>query len=85
MFFGDSTRGRDFARIKDITSVARIALEREISGEICNVGAGISLSFNAILDLIYKVVVKVIRADYVANPFINYQIFTQADFSKSKN
>ena len=82
VIFGDGTQSRDFVYVKDIASATSRAMQAGTAGEIYNVGTGVSVTFNGIMDLIKEVLGKEIMPEYVKNPFKNYQIFTQADVTK---
>ena len=83
VIFGDGSQSRDFIYVKDIAAGSKAAMFTSTTGESYNVGTGNSYSFNRIVEIMSDVFGTVIKPTYVQNPFKNYQMFTQADMSKT--
>jgi ADP-L-glycero-D-manno-heptose 6-epimerase len=84
LFEGSDKIRRDFIYIEDIIQANIKACKPKISG-VYNVGTGNARSFQDIVDIL-KNELQIDRKDeYIPNPFIGqYQFFTQADISLSK-
>jgi ADP-L-glycero-D-manno-heptose 6-epimerase len=75
---------RDFIYIEDVIQANIKACSSNISG-IYNVGTGLARSFQDISDIVQKELSTAYETQYINNPFIGqYQFFTQADISKTK-
>ena len=81
--FGDGTQSRDFIYVKDTAAASIGAYERGKAGESYNIGTGITTSFNDIAELIKSISKSDSRITHVKNPYQNYQMFTQADMTKT--
>ncbi|MGC8516192.1 MAG: NAD-dependent epimerase/dehydratase family protein [Thermoplasmata archaeon] len=81
--FGDGTQSRDFIYVKDAAAASIAAYEKGKAGESYNVGTGITTSFNEIADMVKSICKSDSRIVHVKNPFKNYQMFTQADMSRT--
>ena len=53
------------------------------AGESYNVGTGITTSFNEIAEMVKTISKSNSKIVHVKNPFKNYQMFTQADMTKT--
>ena len=85
VIYGDGTQSRDFVYVKDLVDASHSAFFKGRSGEVYNVGTGISTTFNEILSQFSTILRKDIEAVYAPNPFKNYQMFTKADITKISN
>ena len=83
IIFGDGTQSRDFIYVKDVAEAAKSIMAKGKTGESYNIGTGVSISFNAIAELFSELFDQRIDFSYNVNPFKNYQMFTQADMSKT--
>ena len=83
VIFGDGTQSRDFIYVKDVAEAAGIIMSKGKAGESYNLGTGVSISFNDIALLFSELFGQRIDFSYKFNPFKNYQMFTQADMSKT--
>ena len=81
--FGDGTQSRDFIYVKDATAASIAAYQHGKAGESYNVGTGITTSFNDIAEMVKMISKSNSKIVYVKNPFKNYQMFTQADMTKT--
>ncbi|MEM0096891.1 MAG: NAD-dependent epimerase/dehydratase family protein [Conexivisphaerales archaeon] len=84
VIYGDGTQSRDFIYVEDAAAASILAMERGRAGESYNVGTGTSTSFNRIFEIIREETGYAGSPAYVQNPLRSYQIFTQADISKSR-
>jgi len=84
VIYGDGTQKRDFIYVEDTARASVLAMERGKSGEVYNVGTGVSTDFNTIFRIIKEEMNFDGDAVYVPNPLKSYQMFTQADITKSK-
>ncbi|MCL4480444.1 MAG: NAD-dependent epimerase/dehydratase family protein [Candidatus Thermoplasmatota archaeon] len=81
--FGDGTQSRDFIYVKDTAAASIAAYEHGKAGESYNVGTGITTSFNEIAEMVKTISKSESKIVHVKNPFKNYQMFTQADMTKT--
>jgi UDP-glucose 4-epimerase len=81
--FGDGTQSRDFIYVKDTAAASIAAYEHGRAGESYNIGSGVTTSFNEIAKLVKSISKSNSRITHVKNPFKNYQMFTQADMTKT--
>ncbi|PMP75365.1 MAG: hypothetical protein C0180_01560, partial [Aciduliprofundum sp.] len=84
VIYGDGTQRRDFIYVEDTARASVLAMERGKNGEVYNVGTGVSTDFNTIFRIIKEEMNFDKDAIYVPNPLKSYQMFTQADITKSK-
>lgn len=78
-------QSRDWVSVNDIVNCNIKCLDHNNS-DIFNVGSGISISVNDVIDMIRKAIGKPIKLIYIDNPYIqSYQDKTLADISKAKN
>lgn len=83
IIYGDGSQSRDFIHIDDVAQANIRAMTYGIPGEVYNVGTGVTTSFIQILQIITKILGREIKAEYISNPFKNYQFFTQANTDKT--
>ena len=81
--FGDGTQSRDFIYVKDTAAASIAAYEKGKTGESYNVGTGIATSFNEIAEMTKSICKSDSKIVHVDNPFRNYQMFTQANMTKT--
>lgn len=79
--FGDGNQTRDFIYIDDITEAIHNLFKNDFTG-ILNIGSGISLSFNEVINIIKKYF-KNLKVKYIDKP-INYLEETKADINLYK-
>jgi len=82
--FKHGDQRRDFVYVKDIVEGSILALEANQSG-IYNLGCGQARSFNDLVDVLNKCLGTNFEPDYIDNPHIHYQNFTEADLSKVRS
>jgi ADP-L-glycero-D-manno-heptose 6-epimerase len=78
--FKQGEQKRDFVYVKDAVEGSIRALEAEESG-IYNLGSGRARSFNELIDVLNKCLGTKFLPDYIDNPHVHYQNFTQADLT----
>ncbi|MBI5347244.1 MAG: SDR family NAD(P)-dependent oxidoreductase [Candidatus Aenigmarchaeota archaeon] len=85
VIFGDGSQTRDFTFVRDVAAANILAAKRPgISGQIFNVGTGVSKSFNDIIDMLNAGLGTSITPKYVNNPIKNYVKDTLADTRKAE-
>lgn len=84
VIYGDGTQRRDFIYVEDTARASVLAMERGKNGEVYNVGTGISTDFNTIFKIIKEEMSFDGDAIHIPNPLKSYQMFTQADITKTK-
>lgn len=63
--FGDGTQTRDFTYVADVVSALRLAsTQREIEGDIFNIGGGSRVTVNEVLDLVSDLVPHDLQVSY---------------------
>ena len=82
--YGDGTQRRDFIYIDDNVRCTWLAFLNGKAGESYNVGTGISTDYNTIAERVKQVTASKSDIVHVPNPLKSYQMFTQADMSKSE-
>lgn len=82
--YGDGTQRRDFIFIDDNVRCTWLAFLNGKTGESYNVGTGISTDYNTIAGMVKQITGSTSEIVHVPNPFKSYQIFTQADMTKSE-
>jgi UDP-glucose 4-epimerase len=82
--YGDGTQRRDFIYIDDNVRCTYLAFINGKPGESYNVGTGISTDYNTIAEMVKGVTGSKSKIVHVPNPFKSYQMFTQADMTKSE-
>lgn len=84
VIYGDGTQTRDFTFVQDIVQGNIKAAERDVSGEVMNLGTGQETSLNELVDLLNAALGTDIDAEHVEMPMDNYVMRTRADYSKAK-
>ena len=82
--YGDGTQRRDFIYIADNVRCTWLAFMNGRAGESYNVGTGISTDYNTIAGMAKQITGSKSEIVHVPNPFKSYQMFTQADMTKSE-
>ena len=82
--YGDGTQRRDFIYIDDNVRCTWLAFLNGKAGESYNVGTGVSTDYNTIAGMVKHVTGSNSDIVHVPNPLKSYQMFTQADMSKSE-
>lgn len=82
--YGDGTQRRDFIFIEDNVRCTWLAFLNGRPGESYNVGTGISTDYNTIAKMVKQITGSKSDIVHVLNPLKSYQMFTQADMSKSE-
>ncbi len=82
--YGDGTQRRDFIYIDDNVRCTWLAFMNGRAGESYNVGTGISTDYNTIAGMAKQITGSKSEIVHVPNPFKSYQMFTQADMTKSE-
>ncbi len=85
VIWGDGTRTRDFTFVQDIVRGNILAAERDVSGEVMNLGTGQETSLNALVDKLNNVLGTDIAPEYVDHPKENPVMRTKADYSKARD
>ena len=78
--FKHGEQKRDFVYVKDIVEGSIRSLEAAQSG-IYNLGYGEARSFNELVDVLNRSLGTSFEPDYIDNPHVHYQNFTQADLA----
>jgi ADP-L-glycero-D-manno-heptose 6-epimerase len=78
--FKHGEQQRDFVYVKDVVEGSIRALEAKKSG-IYNLGSGQARSFNDLVDVLNRSLGTDLKPDYIENPHVHYQNFTQADLT----
>ena len=81
--YGDGTQRRDFIYVRDNVRVTKLAFDRGKPGESYNIGTGISTDFNSIAKLVKEITGSDSPVEHIPNPLKSYQMFTQADLTKT--
>ena len=84
VIYGDGKQSRDFIYVEDTANASVLAMENGVSGEAYNIGTGISTQFNEIFHIIKEETGYEGDPEYTPNPLKSYQMFTQADMTKTK-
>lgn len=79
--FKHGEQHRDFVYVKDVVEGSIRALEAKESG-IYNLGSGQARSFNELVNVLNRSLGTDLKPDYIENPHVHYQNFTQADLTK---
>lgn len=82
--YGDGSQCRDFIYVKDVLEANVLAMnQKEISGQVFNVGGGLNTSYNELVHIIQTLFGKEIEVRHIENPIKKqYQFHTQADLTK---
>ncbi|MEM1507299.1 MAG: NAD-dependent epimerase/dehydratase family protein [Candidatus Bathyarchaeia archaeon] len=84
VIFGDGTQTRDFIHVSDVVEAFLLAAEGNFDYEIFNVGTGVAHSFNDVINVINRLLMKDVKPIYKPNPIKNYVHHTLADVTKAK-
>ena len=84
LFENSSQISRDFIYIDDVIQANIKACNPKISGTY-NIGTGIPRNFQEITDILQKELKTNLVIDYFPNPYIGYQLHTQANIDSSKD
>ena len=82
--FKQGEQKRDFVYVKDIVAGSMKAMEARASG-IYNLGFGKARTFNELVEILNKSLGTNFEADYIDNPHVHYQNFTQADLGNVRD
>lgn len=85
MIYGDGSQRRDFIYIEDVVKANMLAAEKGVSGESYNVGTGTSTQFTDILEIVKDEMNSDVEPYFEPIPYDGYQMFTQADLTKSRS
>jgi len=80
--FKDGLQSRDFIYIKDVVAANIRAMESNVKG-IFNIGTGVSVTFNRIIEILNEIFGTSFQPEYFDNPYNFYQNHTQADTNLS--
>jgi UDP-glucose 4-epimerase len=83
VIYGDGRQSRDFIYVKDTARASILAMNKGEPGEVYNIGTGKSTDFNTIFGIVKKEMKYEKEAKYATNPLKSYQLYTQADVSKT--
>jgi ADP-L-glycero-D-manno-heptose 6-epimerase len=78
--FKHGEQKRDFVYVKDVVEGSIRGLEAKESG-IYNLGSGQARSFNDLVDVLNRSLGTDFKPDYIENPHVHYQNFTEADLT----
>jgi ADP-L-glycero-D-manno-heptose 6-epimerase len=82
--FKSGEQKRDWVFIEDVVQANILASKAKKSG-VYNIGCGVSISFNNVIDLVGKKLKKKIEVNYVDCPFIDaYQSYTAVNLKESR-
>ena len=81
--YGDGTQRRDFIYVRDNVMATKLAFDRGKAGDSYNIGTGISTDFNSIAKLVKEITGSDSQVEHIPNPLKSYQMFTQADLTKT--
>ncbi|MFH1306948.1 MAG: NAD-dependent epimerase/dehydratase family protein [Candidatus Micrarchaeota archaeon] len=84
VIYGDGSQTRDFTYVEDVVKANMLAMEKNISFGIYNVGTGKSYSLNKLIEILNRKLSTSIKPKYVENKIKNYVQDTLADTSKAK-
>ena len=73
---------RDFIYIQDIVKANILACEAKLNG-IYNIGTGIPRSFQDVADILQSELGTDLGTEYFENPYIDYQMHTQANIQST--
>ncbi|TFF88032.1 MAG: SDR family oxidoreductase [Promethearchaeota archaeon] len=84
LIFGDGTNSRDFTYVKDVVEGNLLAAEKNISGEIFNIGAGAPISLNDLAALLLQLTNKRDLSVKHTDPRPGDILHSYADISKAQ-
>lgn len=82
LFEGSENIRRDFIHVHDVVEANLLAMAADPSG-VFNVGTGLCRSFKDIVDVLQPLLGTDAPIDYFPNPYVGYQMHTEADISVS--
>ncbi len=86
VIYGDGSQTRDFTYVRDTTEANMMAMKKPgVSGEIFNVGTGISKSFNDIIMMLNAALGTNVKPKHIINPLKSYVGDTLADTAKAES
>jgi ADP-L-glycero-D-manno-heptose 6-epimerase len=83
LFEGSDAIFRDFIHVQDVVEANLLAMASEHSG-VFNVGTSVCRSFQDILDTLQPLLGTDLPVEYFPNPYVGYQMHTQADISATQ-
>jgi len=84
IIFGDGTNSRDFTYIKDVVKANLLAAEKDISGEIINIGANSPITLTKLAKLMLKLTNREDLKITYTDPRPGDILHSYADISKAK-
>ena len=84
VIYGDGRQSRDFIYVEDSARATVLAAKFGKPGESYNVGTGTSTDFKTILSIVKDETGYEGDAQYIPNPLKSYQMFTQANMTKTR-
>ncbi|MHA1413866.1 MAG: GDP-mannose 4,6-dehydratase, partial [Promethearchaeota archaeon] len=84
IIFGDGTNSRDFTYIKDVVKANLLAAQKDISGEIINIGANSPITLTDLAKLMLKLTNREDLKITYTNPRPGDILHSYADISKAK-
>ena len=84
IIFGDGTNSRDFTYVKDVVEGNLLAAQKNVSGEILNIGAGSPISLNDLATLLLELTDNQDLPIKHTDPRPGDILHSYADISKSK-
>lgn len=84
VIFGDGKNSRDFTYIEDVVQANLLAAQKDIEGEIINIGAGSPINLTDLANLMLKIAEKEDLEIKYTDPRPGDIIHSYADISKSK-
>lgn len=84
LIFGDGTNSRDFTYVKDVVEGNILAAEKDVSGEILNIGAGSPISLNELAKLLLELTNKQDLTIKHTDPRPGDILHSYADISKAQ-
>lgn len=83
MIYGAGRQSKDFIYVSDTARASLLAMKKWKPGDVYNVAPCKSTDFNAMFDTVKEEMKYGGVAKYTPNPLKSYQMFTQADISKT--
>ena len=84
IIYGDENQSRDFIYVKDNARATILAFKNGRPGQPYNVGTGITTRFNDVGNMVIDIVNNDVKIKHIDNPLKSYQLFTQADITKTR-
>ncbi|WEU40537.1 MAG: NAD-dependent epimerase/dehydratase family protein [Candidatus Odinarchaeum yellowstonii] len=81
--YGDGEQTRDFIYVDDVIEAFILAAEKEVDGEIFNIGTGVQTSFKQVIEILNTQLKTTLNPRYISNPIKNYVQHTLADTRKA--